>query len=293
MLRDNVFDKRIALCCGNRHHKRTCLDLIRDYRILCAVESVHALDLDNVSTGAHYICAHGVEEVREIDNVRFLGGVFKYGKTLRLDSGEHSVYGSSYGDFVEIDLRSEKEISLDINDTVYYRAFCSEGTEAFQMLIHRSVTEIAPARHRNLSVSESAEQRSKEIVRSSHGTRKLVRHRHIPDRSRVYFERILIDESDLRAELAQDTKIYRNIVYGRNIFEHAGPVGKDNSRYDRDCGILCTAYLYFTRKSVSAVYYKFLQNINLLFGILDTRAAAVPAVTECPMNLKRPLRGTR
>ena len=52
---------------------------------------LNTADFDGVCAGASYVCAHGVQEVCEINDMRLFCGVFNNCQSSGLDCGEDNV----------------------------------------------------------------------------------------------------------------------------------------------------------------------------------------------------------
>ena len=106
MLGDDIFYHHIALGCRCRKHEGTGLDLIGDDGILRLMELWHTLDTDHIGACALDVGAHGVQKVRQINNVWLFGGIDDNRLALGLDSRHHDVCRGAYRHNVHIDLRT-------------------------------------------------------------------------------------------------------------------------------------------------------------------------------------------
>ena len=118
VLGDNILYKHISSCCGSCHHICSCLDLVGDNCVGSALESFNSSYLDNICSCAHDICAHGIEEVCKVNDMRLLSCIFDNCKTCCLNGCQHCVDGSAYGYLIEIDLRTDELIGTDIYHAV-------------------------------------------------------------------------------------------------------------------------------------------------------------------------------
>ena len=146
MLRNHIEYCHVALCHGCSKHKGTCLNLIRNNRILRPVKSAYTFDLDHIRTCASDISSHAVQEVGNIYYMRLFCHIFKNRHTLCHRSCHHHIDRSSYADNVKINMASHKSVRIGKNLSVLNLHFRSKGTESLQMLIDRSASDIAPAR---------------------------------------------------------------------------------------------------------------------------------------------------
>ena len=199
MLGDNVSYQYIAAGCRGSRHKRARLDLV-GYNAVCrAVKLAHSAYFYNVRTCADNIRAHGVQAVRQIDNVRLLCGILDNGKTFGFYGSHNAVYSRSDGVLVKEYLISHKLIRTEVYHTAVYLALSTQRRKAFEMLIYRTVAEIAASRHGNVRRVKSSKQCAEEIGRCPHKLCLLIRDRHIHQRTGIDLHRRLIQHTYFRA----------------------------------------------------------------------------------------------
>ena len=97
MLGDNIGDQHVATGRSGGDHKGAGLDLVGDDGVNSAVKLLYAANLDDIGAGAHDVSAHGVQEVCQIYNVRFLGGVFDHRQPSGTNRSQHGVHGCANG----------------------------------------------------------------------------------------------------------------------------------------------------------------------------------------------------
>ena len=166
MLRGDVADGNPAPGRSGGSHVGARLDLVGDDGIGYAVQILHTADLDDVGTGAADVGAHRVEEVRQVDDVRFLGGVLQDRLTLRLDGGEHQVDGRADGYGIKINARTVEGTrggALD-DSAVDQLVLRAHQREALQVLVDRTHAEVAAAGQGDLRVVETAQKRAQKVV---------------------------------------------------------------------------------------------------------------------------------
>ena len=81
-------------CCS--HHKRACLNLIRNNGIFRAMQLLHAFDTDHICTCALDIGTHAVQKIGKINDMRFLCRILDNGLTFCHHSSHHDIDGSAY-----------------------------------------------------------------------------------------------------------------------------------------------------------------------------------------------------
>ena len=96
MLRNNIFYYYIAPGNGSCKHKCSCLNLVRDNRIGCAVKLVNALNTDNICTGTLNVGSHRVEEVSHVNNMWLFCRILNYSIAFCQNRCKHNVDCSTY-----------------------------------------------------------------------------------------------------------------------------------------------------------------------------------------------------
>ena len=174
MLGDDVVQRDIALGDGGGYHVAAGLDLIRDDRVVTAVQLLDAVDFDDIRTGAMYICAHHVQEVGKVNDVRLTRDVFKDRSAFSQNGRQHSVHRRADGDCVKKHMAADKVIRLDMDLTVLHRILGPEGVECLQVLVDGARTQVTSARHGDLPCPKAAQQCAKEVVAGTHLARQLI-----------------------------------------------------------------------------------------------------------------------
>ena len=113
----------------------------------------NAFDPDHVRAGALNVCAHTVEEVGKVYDVRFFGRILDDRLTLRHYGGHHHVHRCAHRDNVHIDMIALEPLRLRDDQAVFDPDVCPQCAEALDMLVDRSKPDIAAARQRHLSLS--------------------------------------------------------------------------------------------------------------------------------------------
>ena len=187
MLRNNVLYSNITLGCCSGKHKCAGLNLIGDDHIFCTVEFLNSLDPDNISTCALDICTHTVKEVGHINNVGFLGSVLENCLTLSQTSCHHNIDGRTYADNIEINMTSNKLISVSLDDTVLNVDICTKSLESLDVLVHRTKS----------YATSSGRNNSRMIVFTKKCTQKIIRCSYLLDVVILYNDAIYLRSIDL------------------------------------------------------------------------------------------------
>ena len=223
-----------------------------------------AAALDNVRTSAHDVCAHGVEEVSKVNDVRFLGSIFDYSEPFCLYSSEHSVHSSTDGNDVEEYLTACELIGCEVDHTLSEGIVSSEGRKSLEVLIYRAVAEGTSSGHRNSCLVELAEECAEEVVGRTHFPCSFIGDAAFVDMGRIYSVSILSDALHFSAHFLEDTEADVDIADRRNVLDNAGFVREDNCRKDSYGCILSTAYSDLACETSAALYNKLIQLNSLL-----------------------------
>ena len=247
MLRGDVADRDPASGRGGGSHIGARLDLVGNDGIGNAAQIIHAADLDNVGTGAADVGAHRVEEVRQINDMRFLGGVLEDGLTLRLDSGEHQVDGRADRYGVEIHSRAVEGAGGSALDDRAVDEFIvrTHHRKALEVLVDRTHAEVTAAGQSDLRVMESSQERAQQIIGRAHAAHRVMGRLPCVDGSGIDIQSVLIDAAHHRAHILQDIRDQRHVGDVRDVFDTAGLVTQHYRRDDRNRRVFRAADSYF------------------------------------------------
>ncbi len=262
VLRDDVPDQDVALGGGGGDHIGAGLDLIRDDRVIRAVELLYAVDLDHVGAGAVDVRAEGVEKVREIDDMRFLRHIFEDRQALGFYGGEHDVDGRADGDDVEIDVPPEEVLGLDADKAVPDVDGRAQRLKTLDMLVDRADAEVASAGQGNVRLAEPSHQRAEKVIGGPELAGEILRHLVGAQVARINEDGGAADGANRRAHDGQDFKQMVDIADFGYIFKETGPLRKNGCRDNGDGGVFCPADGDFPAKRFSAVDDIFLQSFR-------------------------------
>ena len=106
MLWNDILYCDISFCCSRCKHKGSCLNLIRDNRILCLVEFFHTDNPDYIRTCTTDLRTHAVQKVRNIHHMWLFCCVLDNCFSLCHRSCHHNVNGCSDRYFIQINMGS-------------------------------------------------------------------------------------------------------------------------------------------------------------------------------------------
>ena len=167
MLRNNITDRNITTRSRSSKHKSTCLNLIRNNRILCTVKLLNTTDTDHIRTSTLNIRTHTVQEIGHVNNMRLPCSILNNGTAGCHRSSHHNINRSTNRNHIQENVAAMKILSLGNNSTMTDINLRTKSTESLQMLIDRSAADIASARKRNFRMLVLAKQSTKKIIRST------------------------------------------------------------------------------------------------------------------------------
>ena len=232
-----------------------------------AAQIIHAADLDDVSTGAADVGAHRVEEVRQIDDMRLLGGILEDRLTLRLDCGEHQVDGRADGNGIEVDTCAvEGAFGTALDDSAVDKIVLrAHQRKALEVLIDGTNAEVTATGKGDLGVMKTSEQRAQKVVGRTHAAHIFADRLTGADGSGVDIKRVLIDAAHHRAHILEDRRDQGNVGDIRYILDAAGLVTEHHGGDNRDRRVLGAADSDFTVERFTAVDYDLFQSVHFLY----------------------------
>ena len=138
MLGDDVLYEDISACARCGEHECSRLNLVRYDRVLRQVKSLYSDDTDHVGTGTLDVRAHTVQEVRNINDMRFLRTVLNYGTAFRHGGSHHDIDGSSHRNRIQEKVTSSQMLCLRADASVPYGNLRTQRFESLQMQVDRS-----------------------------------------------------------------------------------------------------------------------------------------------------------
>ena len=157
-------NRDIAARCGSSHHIGACFYHVGCYTICTTIQLLNAFNADNVRSCAADMCAHVIEEVRSIDDMRLFSGIFDNCLSLRHNGSQHDINCCAYRDNIEIYILSVHMSGFSDNIPVLNTYIGANSLKAFYMLVNRSAADVTASRNRNFSLSVFSEKRSQKII---------------------------------------------------------------------------------------------------------------------------------
>ena len=170
------------------------------------MQRLDAANLDHVGARAGDLRAHGVQEVRKIDDMRLLGAVFDDRHAAAEHCRKQDVHRRADGDDIKINVAAAQPalrgVGADIAAGLLDHG--AHGLEALDMLVDGTDAEVAAARHGDMGVAEAAKLRADEIIRRADAADEINGRGRVAGAGAVDLKRVAAVAPDLRAHIAQD-----------------------------------------------------------------------------------------
>ena len=239
MLGDDVLQQQLAA--GGRHggHIGAGLDLVGDNAVRAAGQALHAADLDGIRARALDVGAHGVQEVGQIHDVRFLGRVFDGGGTLCQCRGHHNVHGGAHGDHVQIYRRTHQTAAFGggVDEAALHGHLSAHGGEALDVLVDGPDAEVAAAGHGHGGLTEAAQQRAQQIIAGTDAARQIVGRAGGVDGAAVDLDGVAVQHAHPGAQLLQNGEEQGHIADLGDVFDTADAIHQQGGRDDGNGGV--------------------------------------------------------
>ena len=212
------------------------------------MELVHPVNLDGVCTGAAHVGPHGVEEVCQVNNMGFSGGIFYDGSAGSQDGCQNDIHRCPDRHFVQIHLGSVQPAVTRccIHEAVLHCDIRSKRFHPLDMLVNRPFTEVAAAGHCRLRNTEAAQHGPDEIIGRADFSHQIKRGIMERDIGAVDFHCGIADKPDLRTECGNDGKEHIRVTDMRHIFNTADALHQQGGRNHCNSSVLRTADFNFS-----------------------------------------------
>ena len=259
MLGDDVVQRHIALGDGRADHIAAGLDLIRDDRILAAVQFGHAVDLDHIGAGAAHIRAHHIQEVGQIDDMRFTGHIFEHRGAFGQHRRQHGVHRRADRDGIKEHMRTVQRARLDMDLAVLDRILRPQRGKRLEVLVDGARAQVAAARHRHLAGAEPPQQRAQEIIACAHLAGKFVGDLGADDVGGIDLVCTAADHADAGPQLAEDLEGRHHITDAGQVFDQAFIRGQNRGRQNGHGCVFRAADIHIALQRVAPADHKFFQ----------------------------------
>ena len=147
------------------------LDPVGDHPVLRPPEPSHALDSDRRAAGAGDFCAHGVEELGQVLDLRLAGGAVNECFALGQARGHQHVgraENRGAATAAEEALAAGQPLGLGVHVTGLDADFCAKVAHALEVQIDRARADDTASGHRHLGLVEAAHERPENTDRATH-----------------------------------------------------------------------------------------------------------------------------
>ena len=258
MLGNDVLHQNIAADGCGRSHIGTGFNLIGDNAVIGAMQHIYPTDFNDIGAGAADIRSHGIEEVGQIDNMRFFGHIFQHRHAAGLYCRQHYINGSAHRDLIEVDMGALHPLGIGINKAIFNADFRAQKFKTFDVLIDGANAKIAAAGHGNTGLPKAPQQRADKIVAGAHMLGKFVRNRCFGKGGSIDNRRSTAEFFYGSTHSTQHTEQQLRIMDIGDIFQHTAAPGQHRGGNNGNSGIFRAADGNLSRELFRAVYNEFL-----------------------------------
>ena len=155
----------------------TGLDAIAHRGVLAGMQAFkrHALHLDDGRAGAADLAAHGVEHVRQIDDLRLTRGVLDAGGAMSGNGGHKAVLRGADAGELQRDIGTVQAVGrVGVQVPVVHGELHTQGLKTHQVHIDLAGTDLAAAGHGHARLAETRHQRAEHADGRAHLRHQLV-----------------------------------------------------------------------------------------------------------------------
>ncbi len=215
--------------CRRGNHQGARFNLIRNHCIGRAVKMLLSSDSNDICAGTFDSCAHTVEEVRKINDMRLFCGIINNRGSVCLGSSQHDIDRSADCHHIKKDIISGELFCIGRNQSAAFFSFCTKGCKPFQVLIDRSGTDFTTARISDFRFSTAAQQGAEEIIACTQLSGPAIVHLITIRFSRINHHMDARHIIHFRTERAQNVRKHMDIFNIRNVLNRTYFVRKKDS----------------------------------------------------------------
>ncbi len=248
----------------------TRLDAIRNHRVVCAAQAGNPLDPDGTGSGAADAGAHRIQEIREIDDLRFAGGILQQGFALGERCRHHQVLGARNRHGIEHDMGAAQAFRPRADIAVFDDDLRAHRLQPVNVQVDRPGADGAAAGKGYFGLPEARHERSEHEDRSPHRLDQFVRGAPFGDGRRVDLHVELFVEGRPDAHALQQGYRGRHVLQLRHVANGDGLGRQQGAGKYRQRGVFSARHVDPAGQP-PATFYKQLVQGSVPVGGLERR----------------------
>ena len=201
----------------------------------------HAFDPDHIRSCTLDIGAHAVKHIGHINHMRLLRRILQDRIPLGKGRCQHNIDGRTDRNHVKINMTAAKMIRIHNYHAMVDLRSCTKTTEALQVLVNRTASDVTAAGQRDLRLFIFSEKRSQQIIGRADPLHVFIIDPDRPDSGSVNRNRMGIDPFYGRTNPGDCLQKHIDIPYIRKIIDHHFLVRHDRRSEDSQSRIFCAA----------------------------------------------------
>ncbi len=220
--------------------------------------------------GPHDVSPHGVEEVGQVHDMGFLGGVFDDGQAIRQGGGQQNIHGGPHRYHVQIDLGAVEAAcgGGGVNKAVFHLNLRPHGGKTLQVLVNGPHPQVTAAGRGHLGPAEAAQQGADEVIGGADLAGQLIGDILFIDMGAVQLHCGLVDHAYVGAQIPHNPQDHGHVADVGNIFDPADSVHQKGCGKNGHSGILRAADLNLAVEGFSTADHVFCQNGTFFYMVL-------------------------
>ena len=130
-----ILDEQFAARHCRESDKTSCLDVIGRNLDFCAAHFIDAFNCQRVRADARNFCAHSIQHICQVLDVRLAGGVAQNRRALREDCRHQHIFRPSHARFVEKNIAPAQMIGVHFKAIVHVN-LCAERAQRAEVRVH-------------------------------------------------------------------------------------------------------------------------------------------------------------
>ena len=209
-----------------------CFDPIRQHPMAATVQTLDAVDDDDVGARAAHFGAERVQTVRKIDHLRLTRGVLDDRLTVGERGGHHQVFGTGDRHRIEHQTRAAQARGAGADVAVLDRDLGTHRLQASDMDVDGTGADGTAARQRHIGLAEPRQQRSEHEDRGAHGLDEVVRRDRLAHGARVDLDVHALIDGHRSAHATEQLDHGGDVLQVRHIADRHGLGGEQRRGED-------------------------------------------------------------
>ena len=249
---DAAPNDHIATGCGSGNHQGSGFNLVRNHRIVGTVQVLLTTNANHIRTCTLDLGAHAIQEVGQVHNVWFFGGVINHGGALGLRCRQHHIDGAAHGHHVKENVTAPKLIRLHNDHAAPLFRLGTQCLKSLQVLVNGAGTDFAAAGSSHHGPSAPSQQCAQQVIAGTQPPSLLKAHLMTFGRPRVNGHKLIGHIGYLCAEGTENIHQCMDVLDIRQVLYSTGFICQQGSWYHGHCRVLAATDPHLALQCIAA-----------------------------------------